>query len=70
MRQLTRFAIDPREDDFVIRLQDETGAQMEFSATPDQLDAVVVALDDVLAENEEEFFGVQDRGQPLHRPLA
>lgn len=70
MRQLTRFAIDPCGDDFVIRLQDETGAQMEFSASPDQLDALVEALDDMLAANEQEFLGLQAGGAHLQRPLA
>jgi hypothetical protein len=33
---------------------------MDFAATPEQLDAVIDALDDLLSENEEEFFGVED----------
>ena len=68
MRQLARFAISVRADDFVLHLEDAAGEKMDFSATPDQLDAVIDALDEMLSENEEEFFGVQDNGGGLQRP--
>ena len=70
MKQLARFAISPRDDDFLIHLEDEAGEGMDFSASPEQLDAVIDALDQMLAANEEEFFGVQDSGYPLQRPGA
>jgi hypothetical protein len=69
MRQLARFAISPRNEDFVIHLEDEAGEKLEFCASPEQLDAVIDALDEMLNEHEEEFFGVQDRGAQLSRPL-
>lgn len=69
MRQLARFAIAPRDEDFVIRLEDEAGEKIEFCASPEQLDAVIDALDEMLNEHEEEFFGVQDRGVALSRPI-
>ena len=68
MRQLTRFAISVRADDFVLHLEDEAGEKMDFAASPDQLDAVIDALDEMLSENEEEFFGVRDSGASLSRP--
>jgi hypothetical protein len=68
MRQLARFAISVRADDFVLHLQDEAGEKMDFAATPDQLDAVIDALDELLSENEEEFFGISDVGAGLQRP--
>lgn len=68
MRQLARFAISVRADDFVLHLEDDAGEKMDFAATPEQLDAVISALDDLLSEGEEEFFGVQDVGQGLTRP--
>jgi hypothetical protein len=69
MRQLARFAISVRAEDFVIHLEDEAGQKMDFAASPDQLDAVIGALDDLLAEGEEGFFGVQDNGDlPSRRP--
>jgi hypothetical protein len=68
MRQLARVAISVRADDFVLHLEDEAGEKMDFAATPDQLDAVIDALDELLSENEEEFFGVSDNGPGLQRP--
>lgn len=63
MRQLARFAVSVRADDFVLHLEDEAGEKMDFAASPEQLDAVIDALDEMLSENEEDFFGVQDAGQ-------
>jgi hypothetical protein len=39
---------------------------MDFAASPEQLDAVIDALDEMLSDNEEEFFGVEEagRGEP------
>jgi hypothetical protein len=67
MRHLARFAISPRDEDFVIRLEDEAGEKLEFCASPEQLDAVIDALDEMLTEHEEEYFGLQDRGAPIQR---
>jgi len=68
MRQLARFAISVRADDFVLHLEDEAGEKLDFAASPDQLDAVIDALDELLSENEEAFFGISDVGQGLQRP--
>jgi hypothetical protein len=67
MRQLARFAISPRNEDFVIRLEDEAGEKIEFCASPEQLDAVIDALDEMLTEHEQDFFGGQDHGAQLSR---
>jgi hypothetical protein len=67
MRQLARFAIFVRADDFVLHLEDAGGEKMDFSATPDQLDAVIDALDELLSENEEEFFGAPANAASLSR---
>jgi hypothetical protein len=63
MRQLSRFAISVRADDFVLHLEDESGEKMDFAATPDQLDAVIDALDEMLSENEDEYFGIEEAAQ-------
>jgi hypothetical protein len=68
MRQLARFAISVRADDFVLHLEDDAGERMDFAASPEQLDAVIDVLDELLAENEEEFFGVDDTGREPKRP--
>ena len=69
MRQIARFAISVRDEDFVIHLEDEAGEKTDFSASPDQLDAIIGALDEMLADNEEEFFGIQANGPVLQRPI-
>lgn len=62
MRQLAQFSISVRETDFVLHLEDDAGETMEFAASPEQLDAVIDALDDLLSENEEEVFEVREGG--------
>jgi hypothetical protein len=63
MKQLARFAISVRADDFVLHLEDDSGESVDFAASPEQLDAVIDALDELLSENEEEIFGVEEAGQ-------
>jgi hypothetical protein len=65
MKQLAKFAISVGEEDFVLHLEDETGETVEYSATPEQLDAVIDALDELLSEGEEEYFEVED-DRPSH----
>jgi hypothetical protein len=61
MRQLANFTISVREQDFVLRLEDEAGEATDFAASPEQLDAVIDALDELLSEDDEEF-EVDDEG--------
>jgi hypothetical protein len=60
MRQLAKFAISIRDEDFVLHLEDDAGEKMDFAASPEQLDAVIDALDELLAEAEEDVFEVDD----------
>lgn len=60
MRQLAKFSISVREEDFVLHLEDNAGEKMDFAASPEQLDAVIDALDELLAEAEEDIFEVED----------
>ena len=69
MRQLKRFSITVREEDFVLHLEDDTGEAVEFAASPEQLDTVIDALDELLSDNEEEFFEVDD-GETYQKPLG
>jgi len=64
MRQLANFAITVREEDFVLHLQDAAGETVEFSATPDQLDAVIDALDELLSEDDA-FDDEEDEEPPV-----
>jgi hypothetical protein len=73
MRQLKRFSISVREDDFVLHLEDDSGQATEYAASPEQLDAVIDALDELLSENEEELFEVdaaEDDGANYQKPLG
>ena len=55
MRQLAKFAITVREEDFVLHLEDEAGETLEFAASPEQLDAVIDALEELLSEEDDAF---------------
>ena len=70
MRQLAKFAISVREEDFVLHLEDEAGEGHDFAASPEQLDAVIDALDELLSENEEELFEVEDEAPTYQKPLG
>lgn len=70
MRQLARFTISVREEDFVLHLVDEAGETTEFAASPEQLDLVIDALDDLLSESEEDPFEVEDASPTYQKPLG
>jgi hypothetical protein len=70
MRRLARFSISVRDEDFVLHLVDESGDTTEFATSPEQLDAVIDALDDLLSENEEDLFEVEDDGPIYQKPLG
>jgi cell fate (sporulation/competence/biofilm development) regulator YlbF (YheA/YmcA/DUF963 family) len=54
MKQLAKFSIDIRENDFVLRLVDDEGDVAEFATSVDQLDQVIDAINDLVASGEEE----------------
>lgn len=56
MRQLAKFSISVREEDFVLHLVDADGEATDFACPPDQLDEVIDALDELLSENEDDLF--------------
>lgn len=70
MRQLAKFSISVRETDFVLHLEDEAGEAVDFAASPEQLDTVIDALDELLSENEEDLFEVEDDGPTYQKPLG
>jgi len=69
MRQLAKFSISVREEDFVLHLEDDAGAAVDFAASPEQLDAVIDALDELLSENEEDLFEVEE-SSTYQKPLG
>jgi hypothetical protein len=71
MRQLAKFAISVRETDFVLHLEDDAGEAMDFAASPEQLDAVIDAIDELLSESDEEMFEAEDDERPNYqKPLG
>jgi hypothetical protein len=54
MRQLAKFAIEVRTNDFVLRLTDDDGEVTEFEASAEQLDLVIAAFNDLMDEVEDD----------------
>jgi hypothetical protein len=54
MRQLAEFALEVRETDFVLRLTDDSGEVVEFASSAEQLDLVIDAFNDLLADETDE----------------
>jgi len=54
MKQLAKFAIEVRTNDFVLRLTDDEGEVTEFATSVEQLDLAIDAFNDLMAEAEEE----------------
>ena len=52
MRQLASFNIAVRETDFLLEISDDAGQVTELSATADQLDMVIDALNDLVGEQD------------------
>ena len=52
MRQLAKFAIEVRINDFVLRLTDEEGEVTEFASSAEQLEEVIDAFDDLMTESD------------------
>jgi hypothetical protein len=70
MRQLAKFSISIREEDFVLHLEDDTGQSQDYAASPEQLDAVIDALDELLSENEEDLFEADEESPSYQKPLG
>jgi hypothetical protein len=70
MKTLSRFAITPRGDDFVLRLEEDGGEAAEFVATADQLDALIEAADELLDEDDAAFEVEEDDGEIYQKPLG
>ena len=68
MRQLAKFSISVREEDFVLHLVDDAGEAADFACAPEQLDNVIDALDELLSENEE--FDEEDAAETYQKPLG
>jgi hypothetical protein len=54
MKQLAKFEIEVRTNDFVLRLTDDDGEVAEYASSAEALDQVIDAFNDLMAEAEEE----------------
>ena len=68
MKTLANFSITVREEDFVLHLVDDTGQTTEFATPPEQLDAIIDALDELLSEADEELEA--EEGEIYQKPLG
>lgn len=59
-RKLTKFTISEDGEDYLLHIEDDGGETIEFSATYDQLDLLVEAIDQHLDEDAEEMDEVED----------
>ena len=55
MRQLAGFDISVRDTDFLLRFEDQSGEAVEFACSPEQLDLMIDAFDDLLSEDDDAF---------------
>jgi hypothetical protein len=76
MTRLNRFDISPRDGDFLLQLEEEGGKVVSLTLTPEQLDALIEAADDLLAEDDSVFEvdedddDAEDEGVVYQKPLG
>jgi hypothetical protein len=54
IKTLARFTVNPGKGNYRMHIEDEDGETVELTATRDQLDVIADALDDLLAQDEDE----------------
>jgi uncharacterized protein YegP (UPF0339 family) len=68
-RTLSQFTITPDSDgDYTLHLEDEDGETIEFTASYEQLDLVVEAIEEVLDGDEEDALGADDEDEETESP--
>jgi len=58
-KSLAHFTIEPSGDGFILSIEDEGGAQLELTATPEQLDLIAEAIDEHLENDVDDIDEVQ-----------
>ena len=58
-KSLAHFTIEPSGDGFILSIEDEDGAQLELTATPEQLDLIAEAIDEHLENDVDDIDEVQ-----------
>lgn len=59
-RTLSKFTITEAGEDYMLHIEDDSGETIEITATYDQLDLLVEAIDQHLDEDAEEMDEVED----------
>ena len=54
VQALSQFTLSETPDGYLIEIEGDEGAAMAVTATPEQIDAIIDALDDLLSEDEVE----------------
>jgi hypothetical protein len=63
-RTLSQFTITPNgEGDYVLSLEDDDGETLDFTASYEQLDLIVEAIEDLLDTDEEDALGVDEESE-------
>jgi hypothetical protein len=60
VQSLSQFTLSETPDGFLLEIEGDGGASMAVTATPEQIDAIIDALDDLLSENEAAVDEVED----------
>ena len=65
-RTLAQFTITPdAQGDYTLHLEDDDGETLEFSASYEQLDLIVEAIEEQLDSDEEDVLGVDEDDDPV-----
>jgi hypothetical protein len=67
MKTLVRLALEPRDESFVLQLQDDGGAVTEYALTAEQLDELIELGDELLEDGDADE---EDDGEIYQKPLG
>ncbi|WP_411286375.1 hypothetical protein [Phenylobacterium sp.] len=70
MKQLAKFTITVREEDFALSLVDDNGETTEYAAAPEVLDEIIDALDELLSEEDDDLVALEGDGDSYQKPLG
>ena len=52
VQSLSQFTLSETPDGYLLEMEGDGGASMAVTATPEQIDAIIEALDDLLSDDE------------------
>jgi hypothetical protein len=62
-KNLERFTLEETEDGYLLNVGSDDGQVIEVAVTPDQLDAIIDALNEVLGDEGNEVFDEEDEDE-------